>query len=133
MSIESNKKLCAIYPFLRDRKDEFDFSYTLLDEVPQGWRDLFLQMCWRIRDFLIEKNEPLEKFEIYQIKEKYGELRVYSNILFEEINEIIEDYCKRSKKICIRCGNHLSDEETKVIDDLPLCKECIGGLKYVTH
>ena len=67
------------------------------------------------------------------IKEKYGELRVYSNILFDEINEIIKDYCKRSRKICIKCGNHLPDEEIKVIDDLPLCKECIGGLKYVTH
>ena len=65
-----NRELCRKYPFLlpyealieTDDGDclpktdavspDFDYSYTMLDFVPSGWQNLFLEMCEEIRQKL---------------------------------------------------------------------------------
>ena len=76
---EKNKKLIERYPFLipHDRltdevPKDFDYTYTEIDDMPNGWRDAFgEQMCEEIREELVRVGH-LEKYRVVQIKEKYG-------------------------------------------------------------
>lgn len=110
-SINENKELCEKYPFLMIRNQEgnidknYDYSYTWLDEIPSGWKKLFLQMCEDIRNELIKYN-CLNDYYFLEVKEKYGSLTVYDNDTpSEEINEILDKYSYLSNYICIDCGS----------------------------
>ena len=55
-SVEENKKLIEKYPFLMPRNvwtdellKDYDYSFTLYDEMPKGWADAFgMQMLEEI-------------------------------------------------------------------------------------
>lgn len=76
-----NKQLIAKYPWLLPRNrwtgevvEDYDYSYTELDDMPDGWRAAFgEQMCEEIQQAL-NMMEPYQAadFRIVQIKEKYG-------------------------------------------------------------
>lgn len=90
-----NKELCDRYPFLipwnrfsgkliteakdggywpgePDKVPEYDYEYTELDDLPDGWRVAFGdQMCEEIREALIEDGD-LDRYRVVQVKEKYG-------------------------------------------------------------
>lgn len=130
--IKENKKLIEEYPFLLPKNvwtgelvDNYDYSWTLLDEVPKGWRisimPLFLP---ELRDELI-KFDYLDKYFITQIKEKYGELRWYDSGYpsGSKVNDIIEIYSYLSGNICIECGK----PDVPMIKDWwvsPYCLNC---------
>lgn len=58
---ESNQKLIERFPFLMPRNrwagevpEDYDYSYTELDSMPDGWRKAFgEQMCEDIREELV--------------------------------------------------------------------------------
>lgn len=130
--IKENKKLLKKYPFLLPKNDwtgkvmeDYDYSWTLLDEVPKGWRisimSLFLE---ELRKELIKFNF-LDKYFIIQIKEKFGELRWYDAGYPEgsKVNDIIEIYSYLSGHICICCGK----PDVPMINDRwisPFCLRC---------
>lgn len=92
---EDNKRLCERYPFIvpwnlfsgmliteaqhggyypgnPTEIPDYDYDYTLLDNMPDGWNQAFgEQMCEEIREALIEDND-LDRWRIVQLKEKYG-------------------------------------------------------------
>ena len=127
---EENKQLCEKYPFLLPHNrwtDEvpknFDYSYTELDAMPDGWREAFgLQMCNELKEAL-EKIDKINEFRIEQIKEKFGELRFYTNWVNDEIINIINKYEALSRKTCICCGKPATKITTDWIS--PYCDECI--------
>ena len=107
-----NKKLVERYPFLLPQhtlsetsSDNFDFESTELDAMPVGWRTAFGEdICKEIMEELV-LNNCVETYQIVQIKEKYGELRWYSQCGTERIHrEIVPKYEKMSRRICIQCG-----------------------------
>ena len=81
---EENKRLIERFPFLMphnrwtdEEPEDFDYSYTELDAMPDGWRKAFgEQMCEEIREELV-RVDYLQKYRITQIKEKYETLRWY--------------------------------------------------------
>ena len=81
---ESNQKMIERFPFLIPRNrwtgkvpEDYDYSYTELDSMPDGWRKAFgEQMCEDIREELV-RAEYLDQYRITQIKEKYGTLCWY--------------------------------------------------------
>lgn len=105
----TNQELLERYPFLKPRNvwtDELyeDEDWTLLDEMPTGWRIAFgEQMCEEIREALI-KADCLDEYRILNIKEKYGMLRWDSNAAPQEVHDIVSKYERISERICIRCG-----------------------------
>ena len=109
--IELNKKLTDEFPFLLPRNvftdellDNYDYSYTLLDEMPSGWKKSFgLKMCNELKKVLIETN-CLDTFRIHQIKEKYGTLRIYSNFTNDKLENVIGKYEDLSASTCLYCG-----------------------------
>lgn len=144
-----NKSLCKRYPFLipwnrfsgklitecqkgergywpgnPDKIPKYDWSFTELDDMPQGWRDAFgIQMCEEIRQALIE-DDYLENWRIVQMKEKYGELRLYDSGTRKNsrVPEIIEKYTVISRRTCIVCGKPATKMTVGWIS--PYCDKC---------
>lgn len=133
-SIEENKKLVAQMPFLKplsgingEGQDEYDYSYTELDmaEIPSGWNELFYNYCLEITPILARVN-GLSDFHFLQVKEKWGELRIYhsgiNSAIADEMNAVEEKYVDMSMKTCCLCGR-----PGKMTYDgwvCPFCKEC---------
>jgi len=133
-TIEENKRLVARYPFLLpfDRYtgrvlEGFDYSYTVLDDMPHGWRVAFGEkMCEEIRDRLV-KSGCLDRYRVFQIKEKFGKLRWY-DFFFEgacvetTTTDIISKYEQLSVRTCILCGKPA--EQIGAIWNAPCCNGC---------
>ncbi len=128
---EQNKKLIERYPFLTPRNrwtgkipEDYDYSYTELDAMPDGWRIAFgEQMCEEIREELL-KAGCLEKYRITQIKEKYGSLRWYDfGCTDKMIQQIIPKYEKLSAYTCICCGKPATQIALGWIS--PFCDDCV--------
>lgn len=126
-----NKSLCEKYPFLLPRNrfsgevvEDYDYSYTELDAMPDGWRKVFgEQMCEEIQNELNKLSEEDKlKYRILQIKEKYGYLRWYSNWHTDEIAKIITKYEELSERTCIKCGAAATKISLGWIS--PWCDEC---------
>ena len=132
-TIEENRKLCKEYPWLYPRNvwtdepiKDFDYSYTLLDDMPNGWRIAFgKQMCEEINNVL-KKADWVNKYRIVQIKEKFGSLRWYDGAvpveIFDEIQDIIDKYEEISAKTCVVCGKPATKISTGWI--CPWCDDC---------
>lgn len=101
--INHNKFLVERYPFIK----AYDgYSYTILDEMPEGWRITFaINLLEDIREALL-KEKVLNKYLIYQIKEKFGGLRIYDSGNPEKISlsSIIDKYEVLSYMLCPSCG-----------------------------
>ena len=130
-----NKKLIKKYPFIQAvdwlAKPIKSYDYTLLDDMPTGWKKSFGELlCEDISKVL--KRHNVKTFNTQQVKEKYGELRWYFSAptcVYNEIDDIIDAYSHCSRNICIRCGKldvHCID--TGWIS--PLCEECFYKNKY---
>ena len=144
---EDNKRLCERYPFVIPwnrfsgmliteaqhggywpgaPKDipEYDYEYTELDEMPDGWNQAFgEQMCEEIRAALIEDGD-LDRWRIVQLKEKYGIMRLYDNGIkvHSRVHDIIRKYENISAYTCIVCGKPATQITTGWIS--PFCDDC---------
>ena len=107
--IAENKRLVEEYPFLMPHNrftdeipDDYDYTYTELDDMPDGWRKAFgEQMCAEIKEAL---GPDVDDYRVIQIKEKYGQLRWYGMNSNEKVFEIIDKYSKLSEHTCVSCG-----------------------------
>jgi len=81
------------------------FGYECLE----GWYPIIEEAFDKIEK-AIEKMPKKEKkifkksFEILQVKEKLGGLRIYLNMYTDEITEIIKEAEKKALKTCELCG-----------------------------
>ncbi len=75
-------------------------------DVEDGWYQLIYDTCQKIK--LLVKDD----FRFVQVKEKFGELRMYSNCANDEVEKIIDEATKKSITICEECG-----EEGKLRED----------------
>lgn len=133
---ESNQKLIERFPFLMPRNrwtgevpEDYDYSYTELDSMPDGWRKAFgEQMCEDIREELVHA-EYLDQYRTSQIKEKYGTLCWYDFGCTERmLRDIIPKYEHLSARTCIRCGNPATKVSTGWIS--PYCDTCAGKISH---
>lgn len=135
MAQEEIKKLVERYPYLLPRnvwtdKVPKDYDYTSIrgiDEIPNGWNKLFLQLCEDIRQPLIDAN-CLDEFRFSQIKEKWGYLECYNFGAPETVQDIIDKYSVMASYICTRCGKPATYETQGYIE--PLCDDCWKDLGY---
>lgn len=129
----TNKELIKLYPFLRIRNwltnepapEWVDF--TMLDDMPPGWRDSFgIKMCEEIKELLIKENK-FEEYQVMQIKQKFGELRWYGNYTSPELSKILDKYTELSRITCMICGNTAKYMYISWI--YPLCDKCSETLE----
>lgn len=140
----ANEELIERYPFLIPRTffgEPKVTDYTLLDEMPPGWRKAFgEQMCEEIRAELIKMQEIhpeggypgangakipyLYGYYPVQIKEKFGRLCWYDNGAPKgsQLHDIIRKYEALSQQTCINCGKPAKWISTHWI--APWCDDC---------
>ena len=106
-----------------------------VDSIPTGWKDSFFEdMCYELMAVL---GASVNDFEIEQLKEKYGSIRLYwswkdrrynlteqqvHKDLVDRIEDIIDRYTDISYHTCVRCGKASTHYTQPWI--LPLCDEC---------
>lgn len=106
-NIQKNRVLIERYPFLLPRNrwtgevsKDYDYHYTELDAMPDGWRIAFgEQICEEIRFGATEKI----------------------------LREIIPKYSKLSQRTCIKCGKPATKISLGWIS--PWCDECADKIK----
>jgi len=97
-------------------------TYTYYDWIPDGWEKAFgLQYMDELKKQL-KKDKILYKWRIYDVKEKYGTLRVYCNYGTDAIYKIIDKYEDLSYETCYYCGKPVYKVSEGYI--LPYCKDC---------
>ena len=92
-----------------------DENYEWLDLIPSGWVEL-------ARKMLDEIKEVNPSYEVEDMKEKWGALRVYGWYEDEATYEIIRKYEKMSARTCCVCGAPAVKISTGYI--LPFCDKC---------
>lgn len=70
-------------------------------ECDKGWYRL-IDSCLKEVQELYDRNKT--EFEVLQVKEKFGQLRIYLNNYINGSHEILERYSKLSTSICEVCG-----------------------------
>ena len=138
---KENKALCEKYQFLRwfgdplymgySEEKEPDYEFTWEVEVPDGWRKAFCPQMWDELKAILEKADYVDKFRFIQIKEKYGQLRLYwqgaPNEIYEEVSAWEEKYLQLSEKVCIHCGKPAKYMSLGWIS--PWCEDCVKELR----
>ena len=93
------KKYTIIQPDPTLRNNLMVFGF----EIGEGWMSLVIELLDKIQH-LVDNNPEYSGLQVIQVKEKYGELCVYLNYYYKEIEDIIEEYEEKSCYICEVCG-----------------------------
>lgn len=150
---EQNKSLCERFPFLipsnrwsgmriteadgggywpgdPEAVPEYDYEFTELDDMPDGWRDAFgEQLCEELLEEL-KANDALDTYRITQIKEKFGMLRWYDSGNTKHGYEIIGKYARLSMRTCILCGKPATRITLGWVS--PYCDDCLPNEESVS-
>lgn len=131
--IPRNYILAKRYPWIITTKDlkwyEGKYRYTIMDDIPTGWRKAFgLQLIADIDMYLKENN--IIDYVVYQVKEKWGELRWYDNCSSEMYRDVIHKYEVKSRDLCIHCGKVATRFTKGWIT--PVCDKCTKKHKLNT-
>lgn len=90
----------GFWPGDPEKHPDYDYEYTLLDNMPDGWRIAFGdQMCEEI-DRELRRFDYQDKYRIVQIKEKYGSLRWYDNGTPFKLSDIpVKEFTKKGNEV----------------------------------
>lgn len=110
-----NKKLLEKYPFLvlrnsmtgeiiaQNNSEHFHIEFK--DDIPQGWWKAFgIAYLDDFKEMLDKHNMNYDKVMFFQVKEKYGGLRVYHNGMPEEWDAHEHAWEYISEHTCVKCG-----------------------------
>lgn len=124
-----NRRLVKKYPWLIPRNDwtgkipsDYDYSYIEWGWT-KGWDKAFGDMFMEELGQAINEAGLKNTYRILQIKEKYGQMRLYDNGGTDKINQIIDKYSHLSENICVGCGK----PDVPMINDgwySPWCYDC---------
>lgn len=136
---QKNKELLKKYPWLtpyyvytNELPEDYDYSYTWMDDIPLGWKKAFGDQMVEELGVLLEKYNYQDKYKLCQIKEKYGGLRWYDEGFpsegYDEYSEWLDKYEELSFKTCIECGKPAKYFTKGWI--MPICEDCAKKRKY---
>lgn len=142
-TVAKNAELISKYPFLLplgyDYKvgKDYDFTYIEADMVPQGWKNLIIDLSQELLELFQKNNIDPYRFHIEQLKEKFGTIRLYHNFdnsssevseeIYQGVEDIIRKYEELSEHTCCVCG-----KEATLISKgwiCPYCEDCANELK----
>ena len=97
-------------------KVEPKWPYELFGiECGKGWEKLYQP----ILDYAVEHN-----IEVHQVKEKFGQLRIYLSFYDDTVRKMIDDAEKKSYNICEVCGKYIDKPIVENHWIYPQCEEC---------
>ncbi|BFH61101.1 MULTISPECIES: hypothetical protein [Paenibacillus] len=123
MKLELKEKLFTRFPWsIPDKSDTMSPWTQYTFECGDGWYQILWDMFTEIEE--VYKNNGIKiKLTVGQIKQKFGELRVYIHDALPEVNELIVKYQEISVKICEGCGIE-SSIQRRVHYWTTLCDDC---------
>lgn len=131
LSKEDYQSLIDYFPFLYPRNvwtdkkvEDYEYDWCLgVDELPEGWVRLFLLYCKHMRQELL-LHDYLDKFRFSQIKEKYGEMRLYNNGVPRDskCSDLEYTYSHLSTYVCQTCGQPAKYMGQGWVEQF--CKDC---------
>jgi hypothetical protein len=106
MHKELEQKLVEQWPSWFNTKGDFRYTgMTLGFTHDDGWFEIIWRLCADLEPLLAElEQETGLKFEILQVKEKFGGLRVHTNQANDAIRQRIEAAIQESFHTCEVCG-----------------------------
>ena len=107
--------------------DQFPFLADVYLEVEDGWFQLLYDMFTEIIEVYTDNNLETTDIEVYQLKDKFGTLRIYSNIVHVAL-PIIHRYELESWIICVKCGEKGTSRVWKG-QRYTVCDECFAKLE----
>ena len=132
-----NYELCIKYPILVPRNNltgdelsDYNYNYTMLDLIPDGWRIAFGEEWANEVQCAINKLPENKRDNIFivQLKEKYGIFFQYFSNYTDDLETVIRKYENLSEKICIECGKPATKVSTNWIS--PYCDECAKNIRH---
>lgn len=126
------QKLIEQYPDL--------FPENFVIQCNEGWLELIRLVCIYFQGLLDNTND-IKKINFFQIKEKFGYLRIYFDYspknknLYNILHEFIWTIEQVSGLVCEDCGkikNKNFDVQTKAVEGIrirTLCKKCFQNAK----
>lgn len=110
MTRENTKKLFDRFDFFKPEKSLQETLMSFGFECGDGWFDLIWNLCQDIELLLALHNpnsddEAYYPFEVIQVKEKFGQLRFYTNWLTDGIDDRISKAEVESSRTCELCGD----------------------------
>jgi len=126
MRRELEQKLVEKYPqlFQDYRKDPMYPMYYGI-ECGDGWYDLIDKTLARIQqeiDAYPEKDR--NRFKLFQVKEKFGSLRVYMSETVGEMNKAVNDAYTESLVTCVWCGSQEGVTQNEHSFVRSMCPQC---------
>lgn len=113
---KENEMFKEKYPLLTKGKDKFYFY------VGKGWHSVIHDLCAKIED-LNNKKYKEDPIVVEQIKEKFGELRFYTNRTPVDVEVLISEANNKCSILCEECGD--SGERMKINGWFKvLCEKC---------
>lgn len=123
--LERDRYLIEQYPWLcpYEISKDCDYSGTLLDALPSGWKDLILDLCAELK-VLLDKYNLTDKYRVAEAKEKWFMLRWYDYLIDgsempQDIVDLVIRYEEQSQYVCMLCGDDKSSTE-------PCCTSCMA-------
>ena len=105
MKEEEQRKLFQKYPKIF-RQRSLPMSETAMCwgfSCGSGWYNIIDALCANIQSYIDSENK--QQIEAVQVKEKYGELRFYTNIHVDEYIEALINMAESmSRRTCESCG-----------------------------
>ena len=97
------------------------YDFSMFELLPPGWYMAFAQnMMEDLQQVLDKQSEEVrESFQILDVKEKWGRMRVYVAPYIEEVEDVIDKYETIAMHTCCICGTPV-----RVIKLYPLCEGC---------
>lgn len=87
---------------------DFPWTKEIYSECGDGWFQILYDCVNEINEFCKVNDIDTNELVIVQIKEKFGELRIYMEYgiynLITEIEDIIAKYVDKSQEVCEVCG-----------------------------
>lgn len=129
----NNRKLLKKYPWLSlnfnplsgrvwKLSNKEKYYWTWWSQMPRGWKIAFGNLILEDLDRAIKKMSNPREFYITEIKEKYGELRIY-HTGNRDVEDVVEAYTALSRNICLHCGKPDVGYTTGGWIT-PICKQC---------
>ena len=117
---------------LKDVCPELCASKNIGTSVPDGWSGIVMEFVVKLRELLSEDLAEGEKsaFQVLQLKEKFGTIRLYYGFTSEEegveekVKSLVNNLELESGSVCLDCGSRDEVEQTNTGWIATLCKKC---------
>ena len=115
--------LAEKYPHINTSDHIWNELINTSIQYGSGLNDLLIELMMKVEEIYKKNGVGTSEFKIEQIKEKYGQLRIYVSSSIDEVHHRISEYEVKANKICDECGAigslHVKDGWFQV-----LCVEC---------